>query len=365
LLLSTLRAGRAAHAYLVTGQEQVGRKTLALDFAKALNCLGAGGLDGAAGAAKPCGHCRQCTRIARGVHADVRVITVETQTRAEMGKQARDDDGEARHKLIRIEHIRDLEHDAALKPFEGACRVFVIDGAELMSHETANALLKTLEEPQPDVYLLLIAPSVDAVLPTVVSRCHVISLRPVPTAVIARELIERRQAAPDLADTLSRLAKGSPGWAINALNDPTLLGSHTQAVQRVVTAMTGGTEERFRYARDLAGVFWRKRDETLRELDVWSDWWRDVALAQNGLDDAVTNREWLPSIRATAVALDGSAALAAAEAVSAARRALQVNASPRLALEVLMLDLPRVDAGALPERAVVAHAAAPEAEEQG
>jgi DNA polymerase-3 subunit delta' len=339
LLRNTARAGRLAHAYLITGPDQSGRRTLALDVARAVNCTPAPDLFGVA-KDRPCGECPQCVRITRGLHADVRVINADTQT--EEGRRPADG-GEARHKQVRIEHVRDIERQASLKPFEGRSRVFVIDGVETLSQEAANAILKTLEEPPPDVLIILVALSASTLPQTVVSRCQLVELRPVAAEVIERALLERFNAAPEQARTLARLARGRPGWAVAALQDPATLDRQTQAAQRILAALTGGLEARFRYARELGESFWRRRDDVLTEMDMWLDWWRDVALARNGLERFVTNVDWLPALTAVGLTLNDAAISTGAETVARTKRSLEANAIPRLALEVMMLDLPHVD----------------------
>ena len=121
-----LAEDRLAHSYLVTGRKRVGKTTLALDLARALNCLSD---------ARPCGECGQCGRISSGLHPDVRLIGLET---ARSGRL---------RTLISIDQVREVQRDASLLPYEGRSRVFIFESAEKLSEEAANSLLKTLEEP--------------------------------------------------------------------------------------------------------------------------------------------------------------------------------------------------------------------------
>ena len=346
-LTRSVQTGRLAHAYLITGPAHVGKQSLAIDLARAVNCEPPPDLFGET-PAPPCGRCAHCERIARGLHADVRTIAVETAPPE--SDEDGDDESPRGRKDIRIGQIRVLLHEAWLKPFEGRRRVFIIDGAELMNQAAANAFLKTLEEPADDVLMILLATSTARVPETIVSRCQRIDLRPVPPDVIARALGERFGVDDDaLARKLARLARGCPGTAVSMLADPTALDRHAQAVLRLVGVLTGSLEERFRYARDLAGSFRRDRESVATELHLWLEWWRDVLLIKHGLNDAVTNAEWSAALEAVAGTLDTPAALAAAKAVQATARALEANATPRLALEVFVLDLPPVPAEAMPE----------------
>ena len=149
LFENSLRRGRPAHAYLLVGPAHVGKMTLARDLAMALNCQRG---------VPPCGECASCRRISAATHSDVQVIG--------LGKNA---DGKQQTE-IGIEDIRQMQHSANLPPFEGKCKVFIIDGAELLSIEAANCLLKTLEEPAPTVVFVLLTAKEELLPLTVVSR---------------------------------------------------------------------------------------------------------------------------------------------------------------------------------------------------
>ena len=340
MLDSANTSGRLSHAYLITGPHQVGRKTLAIDLACLLNCDPQPDLFGETPtldlAASPVAQ-----RIRKGQHADVRIISSATSLKRDSAASSDNSDGPMRQR-ISIEHIHDLQHDAALKPFEGKSRVFIIDGAEDLSSEAANSLLKTLEEPYEGVCIVLVASTVDALPETIVSRCQRISLKPVSTNMITEALVSRHRADPVLADRLARLSRGKPGWAISALRDPAVLEVHSQTAWRIASAISGDLEQRFLYARDLSGRFRRDREGVLAEMRRWLEWWRDVAVVKAGLTGDVINIDWVPALTEIADLLNAGDISAAANAISRATEALEANAIPRLALEVLMLDLPAV-----------------------
>lgn len=338
LLSRSQAAEKLSHAYLITGPDRVGRRTLALDLAKVVNCTPTGNLFGEM-PDPPCGACPGCSRIERGIHSDVRVIDVHTPV-DRPGSQAGDEEAESRRQRISIHHIHQLQREAALKPFEGRTRVFIIDGAELMSTEAANSLLKTLEEPSDDVLIVLIAPNKSSVEDTIVSRCQIVELRPVPTEEIEQFLVEKHGADEEQARLLARLSRGRPGWAIAALSDPTLAEIETQSADRIGGMVEGSLEDRFRYARDLGGQWWRDRDGVLAEIDRWSEWWRDVAMAKHGMSEQVVNIDRLEQISDLGARFSEADISTGIAAVEAARKALLANAIPRLALEVLALDTP-------------------------
>ncbi len=338
MLDSANRAGRLSHAYLITGPEQVGRKTLALDFACIVNCDPQPDLFGDAPvldiASSP-----PAIRIRKGRHADVRVI--DTATPLKDDRTTTDSDGPSRQQ-ISINHIHDLQKDASLKPFEGKARVFVIDGAEMMSSAAANALLKTLEEPSEEVYIVLVASDADALPETIVSRCQRISLRPVNVETIAEKLVERLETEPEHAERLAKLSAGRPGWAIAALNDPAVLEIYSQTATRILGAIGSNLEDRFTYARDLSGRYRRDRDGVLSELKRWLECWRDAAIVKAGLAHNLINTDWRAAFEEIAKQLTEQEITGAASTVSGTITALEANAIPRLAIEVMMLELPTV-----------------------
>ena len=359
LLSRSSETGRLAHAYLITGPDKVGKRTLAIDMACMVNSEPVTDMFGVA----PNIDLRtspQADRIRKGIHSDVRTIDPDTELERDSRKSSSagddtadaggdDGPGAARgRKNISIDHIRDLIRDSATTAFEGTSKVFIIDGAHRMSIEASNTLLKTLEEPSDDVLIVLTAPTAELLPATVVSRCQLIELRPVDTEVIESELIEQFGADEEQASSLSRLARGCPGWAIDALDDPTIIDAHNQAVLRFAEIVTGNVEERFRYARQTGGQFWRDRDAVPAEMQRWLEWWRDVAMMRHGLGEIVTNLEWSDLLSEIAGELKENQIAAAVTAVQNTLVALEANAVPQLALEVLMLDLPWVDPAKVP-----------------
>ena len=320
----SLELDRVSHAYLVTGPRGVGKATLALDFTRALNCLGDD---------RPCGECTQCQRIAAGTHTDVRTVGVV----ADAG-----DDVRARV-AIGIDQVRELQHEASLKPYEGRFRVFIIDEADRMSEEAANALLKTLEEPPDQVALLLLAVEPDRLLPTVTSRCRRLDLRPVRRDLIAAELEGRYRLDPADAEELARLSEGRPGWAFRAAAGPAVMEALSRTLDTVEAAIGGRLEQRFALAESMANAFRRSRDGVRSELEIWLGWWRDVLVVREGVPHLVTNRSRMDALSAAAGGLSAARVAGAIRAIQETWELLESNVNPRLVLEGLMLALPRLD----------------------
>jgi DNA polymerase-3 subunit delta' len=268
-------------------------------------------------------------RIAQGHHADVRVISV-TQ---------RNEDGPTRT-VIGIGDVKEALHQAYLKPYEGACIVIIFNGAESLSEEAANALLKTLEEPPPQVLILLLTANDEALLSTIRSRCQFLSLLPVSKQQMVERLVADHGAAPELAERLARLSRGCLGWAISALEDSQLLEQMEAELGRIKEICEAGLEERFSYAAELAAQFSRDRESTKGILYLWLRWWRDLMLIKEGAEEYVHHQDQLGQLRIQATRLTTLQIVRFIKTLHQTLEALDSNANPRLALEVLMLGLP-------------------------
>ena len=317
-----LEKGRLSHAYLLTGPRQVGKTSLAMDLARALNCLGD---------ERPCGVCDQCGRIERGLHADMRIVGVEAGTSRGGGSRT----------SIGIDQVREVQREASLKPYEGRYRVFVVDGAEHVTAEAANSLLKTLEEPPDQVVIALLAPDVDVLPPTVVSRCQRLDLRPVALPLIARELTARFQTDEDRAAEIARLSQGRPGWAFDAANDPDKIEGLLEELDSIQSILDAGLEDRFTYAQKTASAFTRDRESVRRQLAAWQAWLHDVFLVKHGVPQFATYRSRLETLTTVANAMASADVSRALRAVRETADLMERNVNPRLALESMMLVLPR------------------------
>jgi DNA polymerase-3 subunit delta' len=327
LLQRSLEQGSMAHAYLLVGPPHVGKMTLALNLAQALNCQGT---------EPPCGLCNACQKIALGKHADVQVIGLNSTGNSTEAKPRTE---------IGINQIREIQHSSSLPPFEGRYKVFIIDGAELMSTEAANCLLKTLEEPASGVIFILLTTN-DSVLPaTVVSRCQRLELRPLATSQVGVALNQRWGIEPQKAELLARLSHGCLGWALSAANNDSLLQQRAQRVDKLLDIAGGDYEERFDYTAQLVAQFSQSRSLVQEILDLWLDWWRDLLLVKLGCGNAITNIDRQSMLVDLAKGYNLAEIRAFISSIQAAEEQLRQNASPRLVLEVLMLSIPERSAG--------------------
>ncbi|MBF6600991.1 MAG: DNA polymerase III subunit [Dehalococcoidia bacterium] len=334
-LASAVASGRVAHAYLFAGPKHTGKTLAALQFAQALNCTGDG---------PPCQRCRQCERVAAGGHADVEVITVGSPC----------DESEHRHSAderdIRICQIRRLDRLVTRAPFEGRCRVLIIEPADLMNDAAANALLKTLEEPPPRSVLILSTDREELLLDTLRSRTRRITFTGLPQAAIERALRDRWDVEPGRAAELARLSMGRLGWAVVALHDARMMEEREEALARAEELAASSLAGRFAFASSLGGGFTKDRRHVHRVLDAWQAFWRDLLLIASGREDQAVHRDRLDRLRPLASQCTVRGIVGALRSIADARQQLDENASPVLALEVMMLALPELRPNAVGDR---------------
>lgn len=314
LLDRGLRAGRLPHALLLAGPAQVGKRTLATALAAALICQAGD---------KPCGQCRSCRLIAQGVHPDVRLV-------------AADDSERGRDGVLKIDQIRALQREAALAPMEAPHKVFVLREMERANLPAANALLKTLEEPPAHVVLLLTSARPHALLPTIVSRCQVLSLRALPQPDVVDALAGHWRAPREQATLLARLSEGRLGWAVQRLTDDKAWDERMQRLADARALPDQSRVQRLAYAEELS----RSPAVLQPTLALWISWWRDVLLAQQGAGDHVRNIDLAAQVAREAARFDPAQVQRFLARLHAAPTQINQNVNARLLLETLVLHVP-------------------------
>jgi len=319
LLRRALVAQRVQHAYLFTGPEHIGKTLLAQRFAQTLLCTG--GSDPHLVPQNPCGICLSCRKVLHSNHPDVHII-------------ARAPDKQ----FILIEQVRGLQSDSARKRLEGRYNIFIIQGMHEMNVQAANCLLKTLEEPEPSVVLLLTAPDPGYLLPTILSRVQQVSMHVLTTAQIQAALEQHWEVGPQEAVLIAALAAGRMGWAVQAAEDDNLLAERKEQLETLTGLLAASTVQRFEVAQRLSGDADKLRDI----LELWLLWWRDIVLAANNSLDLIVNVDVRDLIAKQAAKLGPVKAERMVRAILRTMEALEQNVNARVALEVLMLDLPTI-----------------------
>lgn len=324
-LEASFNAQRLPHALLLTGPVHVGKMSLALDIAQLMICQEPD--------SGPCNTCYACKRIISGHHTDVQIISREANNTSNALK-----------KEIGIQQIREVQKYAYLGPFEANRRTIIIDSAEFLSEEAANSLLKLLEEPPPGILLVLLCSWENGLLPTLKSRCQRLKLKQVGRQHIIEKLLERG-ADVDHANLLSRLAHGCPGWALNTLEDPSLLDQRKAHLYQFNKVIDANLVEQFDYASTLSSLFFRDKDTVVEILNMWLSCWRDILLIIYNTDDFVDNVDILDQLNTLGRRYDNIQIISAIHSIYDTLAALEYNANPRLALEVMMANMPRNTSG--------------------
>lgn len=321
MLRRALLAQQVRHAYLFTGPQHIGKTLLAQRFAQTLLCTG--GSDPAVAPADPCNTCLACRKVRHGNHPDVHIISKA-----------------ADKQNILIEQIRALQNDSARRTLEGRRNIFIILNAHEMNSQAANCLLKTLEEPEPDVILLLTVPDAGLLLPTVISRVQQIPMQLLTTEQIRSALVQQWEVESKEAELIAALAAGRMGWAIQAVENEDLLDERKAQLAVLAKIPSTGRIQRFELAQRLSADA-AKVQET---LELWLLWWRDLMLAANGCLDLTANVDMRTLLKAQAATLGSAEAERMVRAILQTMESIEQNVNTRVALEVLMLDVPTLKA---------------------
>jgi DNA polymerase-3 subunit delta' len=323
LLREHVAKGSLRHAYLFTGPQGVGRRTLALRLAQAINC------PQPPAPGEPCRACRTCMQIERMQHPDLSIVQADTEGGT-----------------LKVEQVRELQRSLALTPYAARYRVALLLRFEEAHPSAANALLKTLEEPASQVVLVVTAESAEALLPTVVSRCEVLRLRPSPVEEVSQALQARSGLKPEQASLLAHIAGGRVGYALRLSEAPEQLDQRTEWLNDHRRLLAASRVERFAYADEITKVKDKDKDVVRRELntrlDFWLSLWRDVLLRAAGASASLTNPDRELDIHALVERIDLPEALRVVSAIERTQDLLNRNVNTRLAIEVFLMDLPRM-----------------------
>lgn len=312
--------GEMRHAYLFAGAPGLGRRTLALRLAQALNC------EKPVAPGEPCFVCRTCKQIDAMQHPDLAII------------QAVDEDGVGKDGgTLRVDQIREVQRTLNLKPYQSPFRVALFLRFHEANDNAANALLKTLEEAPTHAILLLTADNPEQLLPTINSRCEILRLRPLPLETIVADLFDHG-VDEDRARLLAHISGGRPGFARKLVEDATVLEKREERLNDLQTILPSSRVEKFSYAEKLA----KDKDAMRQTILVWLSYWRDVLLRVAGAETPLINVDRNMEIEFLAGRLNLSAARKVVSDHESALEKMERNVNSRLLAEVLLMDLPKI-----------------------
>jgi len=302
------------HAYLFSGPPSLGRHTLALRFAQALNC------PTPVSVGVPCGQCRDCRQIAAMQHADLTII----QADAEGG-------------TLKVDQIREARRTLTLKPYQSKYRVSIFLRFQEANDSASNALLKTLEEAPSYAVLILTADNPEQLLPTIVSRCEVLRLRPLKIEEVHKGLVSRGIES-GRAKLVAHISGGRFGYALRLVENDDLLETREECLNELLTLLPASRVEKFKYADKLA----KDKDSMRQTILFWLSYWRDVMLRTAQAESPLVNVDRNVEIEDLASRMDLSSARLVVSGLENVLEKMDRNVNSRMLAEVLLLDLPNV-----------------------
>lgn len=315
-LQNALRLNRVSHAYIINGERSTGKEFVAKIFAAALQCENP---ETSEGMTEPCGKCHSCRQMATGNQPDV--IFVSHEKPGSVG----------------VEDIRrQISANVAIKPYSSPRKIFILNEGEKMTVQAQNALLKTLEEPPGYVVILILTTNMDALLPTILSRCVTLQMKPVKDSLVKKFLMETMQAPDYKADICVAFARGNIGKAkLLATSEDfdhvkeeavTLLKYiNDMELNEVVAAIKKISE----YKLDVNDY-----------MDILSIWYRDVLMfkATNDVNHLIFKEE-IQYIRRVADRSTYEGIELVISALNKARMRLSANVNFDLTMELLLLTI--------------------------
>jgi DNA polymerase-3 subunit delta' len=299
-----------AHSYLFWGNEGIGKKWVALQFAKSLNCLQEGTEQGDA-----CDQCMACKKIDDGLHPDVLVLEPENQT-------------------LKVDQVRQMQRDLAYRPYEGRRRVCILVASDRMAPNMSNVLLKTLEEPPLHTVIILLANNTRLLLPTILSRCQPIHFNPLPIPLVSQWLMKQKGLNEKEAHLLASLSEGSPGKALEIQEE---IGQipREELLKQWVGLKTLSFEKMDRWIQSLSP----HRENLLLIVEVAKTLLRDLVVVKTSKEGSkLIHSDLLDAMEKLAREWSLASLLNRIETLHQTILAIRTNANMSLALEVAMLS---------------------------
>lgn len=310
-LRNALKYNKISHAYLLQGEKLSGKRMIADIFARALQCE--------SDEEKPCNKCRSCKQSMNGNHPDI--IYVEHD----------------KPNVISVDNVRtQINGDIAIKPYSGPHKIYIMDEAEKMNTQAQNALLKTLEEPPEYAVILLLTTSVEAMLPTILSRCVVLDIKPVSEDKIKKFLMEKVEIPDYRASICASFARGNVGRAIQLASNEEFdqLKSEVLGIMKNISNLE---------VNQMAAAVKHINEEKLDindYLDLCFIWYRDVLLYKAcGDKSPLIFKEELLDIRRIAAGYTYEGIDRIIHAIERARNRLKANVNADLTMELLLLAM--------------------------
>ena len=308
---SAVENNRVSHAYILNGERGSGKKMLANLFAMTLLCE--------TGDNEPCGKCHSCKQALSDNHPDIIHVTHEKPN------------------TISVDDIRaQINNDVGIKPYSGPYKIYIVNEAEKMTPQAQNAILKTLEEPPAYAVILLLTTNVNSLLPTILSRCVILNMKPVADELVKKYLMEQLHVPDYKAEVCVAFARGNIGKAKALASSEDFENVKSEALSLLKYIKDMELNEIIAAIRKITEYKLEINDY----LDIFAIWYRDVLLfkATNDVNHLVF-REEIQTLRRTAQRSSYEGIETIIEALDTAKKRLDANVNFDLTMELLMLTI--------------------------
>jgi DNA polymerase-3 subunit delta' len=269
----------------------------------------------------PCGACTSCVKITSGNSPDIFSFEPE-------GKGV----------VIGIDSVRGLKREAQMKPFESRYRVFIVDGADLMTPEAGNSILKTLEEAAPGTVFILIAGRKESVLPTIRSRLTAVRFSGISEDLISRVLIEKHGMKEEEALFLARFSEGRIGMAISMATAP-IAERKNSVIDSFLKVLSGNMIPQAKGAWE-----YEKREDLQEEIGIFMAWLRDAAVVKSGGDERfVLNSDRVRDITRFAETISMDRLLSLTGRLAELDHYVESNVNVKIIVDALVAELATAD----------------------
>lgn len=304
-----IREQKISHAYMLVGEAGMGKKSLADAFALTLLCE--------KGRMEPCMECHACKQVLAGSHPDLVYVTHEKPG------------------SIGVDEIREQINDSVMvRPYSSSYKIYIVDEAEKMTSQAQNALLKTLEEPPSYVVILLLADSQESFLPTILSRCVQLKLKPLRDSVVRGYLTGNLGVAEGEADIYAAFARGNLGKAVQIASSEDFRNMYQEVLHLLKHIRDMDISELLDYIRKL------KEDSVdIQEvLDFMLMWYRDVLLYKVTTDiNLLIFKDEYGKFKEISDRSSYDGLKRILEAIDKAKVRLNANVNMELAMELMLL----------------------------
>ena len=310
-LQNALSTGKISHAYIINGEKSSGKEFIAKVFAMALQCE--------EGSMEPCQECRSCKQALSGNHPDIiRVVHEKPNS-------------------VSVDDIRtQVNNDVAVKPYSSPYKVYIISEAEKMTVQAQNAILKTLEEPPAYAVILLLTDNVNSLLPTILSRCVVLNMKPVPDALVKEYLCSQLQVPDYKAEVCAAFARGNVGKAKMLATSEDFENIKAEALALLKYIQEMDLNEIVAAVKKITEYKLEIQDY----LDICAIWYRDALLFKATRDmNHLIFREEIQALRRTAQRSSYEGIENIIKALDTAKQRLDANVNFELVMELLMLAI--------------------------